>query len=266
VSDGTTLFTRRWTPDGDVKGVVGLVHGVCEHSGRWEHVGQHLSKAGYVLSAFDLRGHGQSTGRRGDVRFGPTLQDLDELLQEERVRMPGRPLFMYGQSLGGLLVLTYGLDRKPSLAGAVVSAPALHTALREQRLKIFLMRLVGGLVPSMTLPAGLDDTLLSRDPVMVQDRRADPLVHDRASAGLALDGLAAIDRVRRDVAEFPAPLSLIHGGADRINYLSGSEEIASKVRGDCTLRVSEGVFHQPHNDPDRKRILDDIVSWLDDHA
>src|SRR5437763_11955025 len=132
---GTSLYTQRWLPDGEPAGVVALVHGLGEHSGRYARVAAALTGAGYAVCAFDLRGHGRSPGRRGDTRFGPALEDIDELLDDAGQRFGDRPQFLYGHSLGGLLVLSHGLARRRAVAGVVCSGPALRSPLREQRAK-----------------------------------------------------------------------------------------------------------------------------------
>src|SRR4051794_38704045 len=110
---GSTLHTRQWEPDGPVRAVIGLVHGLGEHSGRYGHVAARLTDAGYAVCAFDLRGHGASGGRRGDTRFEAAFADIDRLLADAADRYPERPLFLYGHSLGGLLVIAYTMARRP---------------------------------------------------------------------------------------------------------------------------------------------------------
>ena len=171
------------------------------------------------------------------------------------------PLFLYGHSLGALIVLTGLVRRRFAVAGAVVSAPPLRNALRGQRLKVLLARVLGPLLPGFTLPTGLDAAALSRDPAVVADYRADPLVHDRASLGLARDSLAATVELEAATA-LAAPVLLIHGGADRIAFPGGSRALAARLRGDVTLREHAGLFHEPHNEPERERVLDEVVAWL----
>lgn len=264
--DGAALFTRRWTPDGSTKGVVCLVHGFGEHTGRYVHVAEHLARAGYALSAFDLRGHGRSDGRRGDARFSPTLRDIDDLLEDERGRAEGAPVFLYGHSLGGLLALTWCLARGARLPGVVVSGPALHTAAREKRLKVLVTRLFGRLVPTLTVSGVLDREKLMRDPAALAAYVADPLVHNQGTAGFGLDAIAAMDRVLERAQDLASPLLLLHGGADRMNYPSGSLHVADKLGSRCTLRVYDGVFHTLHHEPERGQVLDDVVAWLDARA
>jgi alpha-beta hydrolase superfamily lysophospholipase len=259
---GKRMLRLVWSPPEPIKGTVLVVHGIGEHSGRYEHVAQHLGRAGYAVRAFDLEGHGKSDGKRGHLRFADVFEDIDELLREDGGRAETTRRFLYGHSLGGLLVLAYAFDRRPALTGIVSSGPALHTALREQRAKVFAARLLGRLMPTLTLPTGLDDAYLTRDAAVLEAYRADPLVHDKASVGLGRDALIAMDRVL-GATELSAPLLVVHGRADRINYPSGSEVLAARLGARCTLRVYDDVLHEPHNDPDSQRILNDVVTWLD---
>jgi len=263
---GATLHTREWEPDGDTKAVVALVHGLGEHSGRYGPVAARLTGAGFAVLAFDLRGHGRSSGRRGDTRFADTMADIDRLVRAAGDRFPDRPVFLYGHSLGGLLVLTYTLERRPAIAGVVATGAALHNALREQKAKLLAVRRLAPLLPHLALPSGLDATLVSRDPDVVAAYRADPLVHDRVTLGFGLDAVRASDAALAGAARFPVPLLLLHGGADRLTYPSGSQAFAGALNSrDCTLTVYEGLFHEIHNEPERGRVLDDVVAWLDRH-
>lgn len=268
-SDGTEIFLRRSSPEGETKAVVCFVHGVCEHSGRYARIADALTSAGYEFSAFDLRGHGRSGGKRGDARLEPTKDDVAELIRAARERpTTSRKVFLYGQSLGGLVALAYTLDRDPRPDGVIASAPVLHTALRRQRAKVLVARTLGRLVPSLGMKPGLDPQKLMRDDDVLADRAKDPLVIDRVTAGLARDVLRATDHVLANAARFPVPLLLLHGTADEINLLTGSEEMhASAASGgaDVTLKVYEGVKHHPHNDPERTRVFADVVAWLDRH-
>jgi alpha-beta hydrolase superfamily lysophospholipase len=245
--------------------VVCLVHGIGDHSGRYGHLCSALLDAGYAVEAFDLRGHGRSDGRRGDTSIDETMNDIELVLDDARRRFPSIPCLLYGHSLGGLLALADTLRRRPILAGVVVSGPALHTALREQKPKVLAVRLLGRLLPRLTLPSGLEDSLLSRDPEVVAAYRADPLVHSRGSLRFARGAIDAIDWTLTHADRFPVPLLILHGGADRLDYPSGSRLLAEKVPGDCTLKLYDGLYHEIHNEPERQLVLDDLVRWLDHH-
>src|SRR5512141_1656383 len=155
--EGLKFYSRGWEPDKNPKAVVALVHGLGEHIGRFAHVGEAFSKAGYVLMGFDLRGHGLSGGPRGHTpSFEAYMQDIELLLEEVRRRYPVLPIFLYGHSLGGILVLNYGLRRKPDLKGVIATSPGLHTELENQPVKILMARLLGGLLPTTAIDSGLD--------------------------------------------------------------------------------------------------------------
>ena len=265
--DEARIAWHRWTPPDTPRGVIVVLHGVGEHGGRYEAVAEQFNKAGYVVTAMDFRGHGLSSGRRGDARLEPTLGDIDRLLEQETSRLKAEGVFLYGHSLGGLVAFLYGLDRQPKIDGVVVTGPPFRTVVRdEQPLKVLAARTIGRLLPSLAVPSGLPTERLNRDPAVRAAYEADPLVHDRATAGFALDSIRAMDRVLAEAKRFPLPLLIAHGGADTINLLSGSEAVADRVVGDCTLKVYDGVYHAVEHEPECERIIADTIEWMDLHV
>ncbi len=263
--DGWLLHAQAWQPEEEARSVVCLVHGLGEHSGRYSHVAAVLNRAGYALLALDLRGHGRSAGRRGHIPLlEVVLDDLDLLLEEAARRFPGRPRFLYGHSMGGLLVLYHTLRRRPPLAGVIATGSALRTPLEGQRLKVVLSRSLSRLLPALTLPSGLDPAAISRDPAVVQAYCSDPLVHDRISFRLASELLRASRWVMEHAAEFPLPLLLIHGGADCLTLPEGSREFAARAGRNCTLKIWEGLYHEVHNEPEQGEVLAYILSWMEE--
>ena len=264
--DGTGLHATWWQPEGAPKATVVRVHGLGEHSSRNAHVAQRLTEAGYAVAMFDLRGHGRSPGGRGHTPLDRTMEDIAACLAEARVRAPGVPRFLYGHSLGGLFVLTYALRQKPDLAGVVASSAALRSPVLEQQLKMTAAKLLGSALPAIAIPSGLDDSGLSRDPDVIEAYRADPLVHDKGSFALAKAGAEGADWALAHAGDFTLPLLMLHGSDDPIVYARGTEEFASKVPGDVTVHIYEGLLHEPHNEPEKDEVLADIVAWLDAHV
>jgi acylglycerol lipase len=258
------VFSRDWQPSGAPRGAIALVHGLGEHSGRYERVAARFTEAGYAVWAIDLRGHGQSPGARGDTRFAPALEDIDALVARCGASGAGVPVFLYGHSLGALLGVLWLLERPAApVSGAVVSAIGLHSALREQAVKVRLARVLGKLTPKMRLKSGIDPATLSRDPEVVEAYRRDKLVHDTASLGFALDGLETIDAIVARAAQLTVPLLLIHGGEDTVAYPSGARELAALAPELTTLRVYDGLFHEIHNEPEQEQVLTDVLAWLE---
>jgi alpha-beta hydrolase superfamily lysophospholipase len=269
-NDGTSFFGQAWEPDErKPKAFIALIHGLGDHTSRFLHVGKAMTEAGYAMAGFDLRGHGRSGGARGHAAsLDAYLQDIHRFFQLMDRRYPNIPRFLYGHSFGGLLSLAYAIQYGAVLKGVLVTGPALRSPLQEQRAKIAMVRLLGSLLPAITVQSGLDATTISRDPEIVAAYKNDPLVHDKASLGFGRAGLTAIDLCFARAKEFPAPLLIIHGKEDKITYFSGSEDFARLVReagGDVTLKLWDGLYHEVHNDPEKAEVFQLMIEWLDRH-
>jgi acylglycerol lipase len=260
------VHTRQWEPPvGSPRAVVVLVHGLGEHSGRYERLAGRFVKAGFAVSALDLRGHGESPGHKGDTRFAAALEDIDALLADSVGRWPGAPAFLYGHSLGALLAVAY-LNGQPArpLAGAVISAIGLHSALREQRMKVRAARVFGRLTPRARVKSGIDPSVLSRDEAVVEAYRRDKLVHGFASMGFGLDALVTSDAILAGGVKSDVPMLVIHGSEDALAYVSGARALADLAPGQVTLRVYDGLFHEVHNEPEQRQVFKDVRAWMEE--
>ncbi len=267
-ADGTSFYVQGWeSDDRKPKALIVLIHGLGEHTGRFAHVGKVLTEAGYVLAGFDLRGHGKSDGARGhSPSLDAYMQDIRQFLQWTAQRYPDLPQFLYGHSLGGLLVLAYSIQYGAGLKGVMVTSPGLHTALQEQKAKVAMVRLLGSLLPGVTVPSGLDPAMISRDPGVVQAYVNDPLVHYKTSLGFGKAALSAIDLCFRRAGEFPVPLLIMHGRGDKIAYSIGSEDFSKLVRaagGNVTLKLWDELYHEIHNEPEKAQVFKFMIEWLD---
>lgn len=263
--DDLELFAQVWEPEVvSPRAVVCLVHGLGEHSSRYTHVAEALGKEGLVLFAFDQRGHGRSGGARGHISsIEDFMKDIDLLLEQAQKVYPGLPLLLYGHSLGGILVLHYGLKRKPDLKGVIATSPGLHTALEKQPLKIFMAKLLGSLMPTTTLASGLDSKSISRDEAVVQAYNSDPLVHDLVSLGFGKIMLGITKWTLENAGNFPLPLLLLHGKADRLAFPSSSTEFAAALKDRCTLILWDGAYHELHNEPEKAEVFKTMMMWMD---
>lgn len=262
-ADGLALVGRCWEPEGEPRAVVCLVHGLGEHCGRYDHVAAALNEAGYAVLACDKRGHGRSGGKRGVIpSYEALMADIDLLLAQAEQRFPGKPRFLYGHSLGGNEVLNYALRCKPDLAGVISTSPGLRTAFQPPALQLAAGRLMNRLWPAFTLPNGLELAAISRDPAVVAAYQADPLVHDRLSARLGVSLLETGEWAIANAGQFPLPLLLMHGTADRLTSHEASQAFASKAPT-CTLKLWDGLYHETHNEPEKQEVIGFVVDWLD---
>ena len=265
--DDLTLQGQEWATDAETRAVVCLVHGLGEHCGRYSHVAEAFSDAGYALMTCDLRGHGHSEGKRGHApNYSALMDDIFQLIEAAKKRYPDAPVFLYGHSLGGNLVIHYALRRLPKLVGVIASAPLFRTAVKPPAWKITLLRAMYGLWPSLTISSGLEMSALSRDDNVVQAYQNDPLVHSRVSARLAMDMLRFGEWNMRHATDFPCPLLLMHGKADRITSAKASREFAHRAGEPCALKVWDGLYHELHNEPEQNEVLAHIIDWMQSYS
>jgi alpha-beta hydrolase superfamily lysophospholipase len=263
--DGLKLFAQSWIPDDGPRAAFCLVHGLGEHSGRYVELVASLVENGFAVFSFDLRGHGRSEGQRGHAPdFNSFMDDIDLLVSYAAEQYPDKPSFIYGHSLGGLLVLNYALRRTPDVSGVISSSPGLRSELTDQKLKVNLSKVLGSVWPTLSLPSGLDASKISRDPMVVEAYRNDPLVSDQVSVGFAKGSIEAIDWVYDHASEFSLPLLLMHGTADELCYAHGTEEFCDRVPSNCTLKLWDGYFHELHHEPGKEQVFEYLLNWMED--
>jgi len=263
--DDLCICGQGWKPEGNSKGLVGLVHGLGEHSGRYERLGTDFAEAGCVLASFDLRGHGRSEGARGDApSYEALLDDVGMLLERASELFPGVPQFLYGHSLGGGLVLNYALRRSAHLAGIIATSPWLRTRSVLPAWKMVMGRVLYRVVPALAMSNGVESKDLSHDPGLVYHE--DPLVHDRVSARLGMEAIVAGEWALAHASEFALPLLLVHGDADPITSCDATQEFAARVPGDCTLKIWPGLYHETHNELNRDDVVAFTLQWIRAHS
>lgn len=258
------FFVRSWVPDKKPKAVVALVHGHGEHTGRYAHVGEAFTRAGYALTAFDLRGHGKSGGPRGHTPdYEALMDDIAAFLGLVAGRYPKLPVFLYGHSTGGNLVLNFALRRKPDVVGVIATDPWLKLAFDVPAARIILARVMDRIAPGFTQNSGLETAAISRDPEIVKAYVNDPLVHEKITVRFYMvihkSGLWAIEHA----AEFPVPLLLMHGTGDRLTSWQASHEFAERAGKIATWRAWDGWYHEIHNEPEKVKVLKVMTDWMD---
>jgi acylglycerol lipase len=263
-ADGTQLLFR-WHPAAEAKGLVVLIHGFGEHSGRYLHVAAALNQGGYSCFAIDLRGHGRSAGTRAFVaRFTDYLDDVDAAVGLARERCPELPLILIGHSMGGLVVANWIEDRGDSAIGFVLSSPGMGVALAVPAWKDALGRVMSYLIPSLAIPTGLDPRLVSRDPSVVEAYIGDRLVLTRATARWYVEFLAAQKHALETAPGVTTPALVVQAGDDGLVDGAASERYASALGGsDVTFTRYDGLYHELFNEPEQAEVLSAVVAWMD---
>lgn len=264
--DGLTLFGRVWqSEEKHPKGVVHLIHGLGEHTGRYNHVAKALTNAGYHMAGFDLRGHGLSEGKRGHTpKFDYFLDDIS-LFREETAKLLGTslPSFIYGHSLGGLIVINYGIRFPEGLAGAIATGPLLELSFAPPKLMWLVAQVMAKVMPTFTSNNALDVNALSRDTAVVKAYQDDVLVHDQITSRLVVDMLHRGGELLAQAEKWSIPLLLMHGTEDHITSCEASKTFAEKAGSMVTFVPWDGYYHEIHNDIGKELVIEKIISWLD---
>lgn len=266
--DRTCLQEVRWTPDGEPKGVVVVVHGIRDHAMRYDGLAAALVGDGFVVASHDMRGHGASGGRR--QRFDSIDQlvdDVDLVVDEVRADHPSLPVFVYGHSLGGLVGTRYALQHEDELAGLVLSAAALKLPVEVTGGQIFAARLFGAILPN--LPAQpIDDTKFVSTPAANAVFMNDPLVaHDKLPARSARATLNGIRDIEGRYAEVGLPILVMHGSHDEVTDIAGSRGLVAEARSaDKTLQIWDDQWHDLLHEPGADEVIARVVAWLDERT
>lgn len=253
-----TQLVRSWLPEGEPRAEIVLVHGIGEHTGRYDRLGRMLAESGFSLVGADLIGWGGTGGRRGYVRdWADYLDQVQGLV--ERARGTGRPTVLFGQSMGGLIALEYTLCERPKPDLLVATAPSLKAGARWQRR---LASVLGSILPVLPLPARIEGDQLSRDPAVGDAYFADPLVNRSATVGFGKLFFEAMDRTRSACSRLDVPTLILHGGQDSL--------VPSACTADLeTMPLVErwffpGLRHELFNEPEGREILGDVIGWITD--
>ena len=253
---GATQLQRRWNVP-NAKAAVLVVHGIGEHSGRYEHVGGFLASNGYDVMAFDQRGFGQSAGIRAYVEsFDDFLEDVEDLLAERREL--GVPVVLLGHSLGGLISATYLVSDRPQPDLGILSAPALDATIPKW--KRVAAPLMGRLAPKLFIPDKIEGAVLSRDVAVQEAYLNDPLVIAGSTSGLGSATLTAMEATSANIAKIRVPTYVLHGDADELVPPSASE--AAGALPNVTRRLWPGLRHEAFNEPEQLEVMSEMEQWL----
>ncbi|HWN18034.1 MAG TPA: lysophospholipase [Gemmatimonadales bacterium] len=265
---GLQLYYQAWLPAAGLpkKAVLINLHGLGDHSGLYPTLANHFPVRGIALYAYDMRGNGRSPGQRAYLRGWHEYRgDLHAFVDRVRKWEGDLPLFILGNSLGGLVVLDYALHYPAGLRGVMAAAPPLG----ELGVPPFLMtlgRIMSWIWPRFSLEVGMDLSGLARDPAVADTILSDPLFHRRGTARLSTEVTAAIQRVQARAETFSVPLLILHGSADRMVPPDGSRRFFSRVeQTDRELREYPGAYHGLFADMGHEEVLKDTETWIEGH-
>jgi acylglycerol lipase len=262
LSSGKVLKGIIQGPGEKTRAVIILIHGLGEHIQRYSYWADLFKKEGIGFAGVDLPGHGRSDGTRGNIKNYAQLEEMiDILLDSCKNTFPGVPVFLYGHSLGGGIVLDYLLRRNPKVKGAIVTSPFLRLAFEPPAIKLLLASVMKNLVPGLIQPSGLNADHLSHDKSVVEKYKNDPLVHGKISVSLFNASMEAAKYSLAHASELKIPILMLHGSDDLILSPEGSREFAAKTDM-AEFKIWDGGYHELHNEPFKNEVFAYIMKWL----
>ncbi len=244
------------------KAVVIMVHGMGEHCWRYDHVVDMFHAGGYSTLRFDLPGHGRSSGKRGHIRrYEEMLDTLDYFIEKSKEET--KPQFIFAHSMGGNIALGYLLFRRPKLRGAIIASPWIALSFKPSFIKSFLATILSKIAPWMSKRNQIDLNALSQDVEVVKAYADDDLIHDHISPRLFVEMSRVATLIQLRAFRIKQNCLLYHGSDDGITAFWATKLVASKMKNARFIRYESG-FHEMHNEPNKKEVFDNILSYMQD--
>ena len=245
------------------KGVIIITHGMGEHSMRYLEMVDFYTNEGYTVISFDIRGHGLSEGKRGHTPgYDFLMDDIERVYTQVKNDYPSLPIFLFGHSMGGNLVLNFLLRKPNSICGAIVTGAYLKLGFEPPRWKIILAKLSSSIWPTLSQPTELELDALSRNKEVIRKYENDELVHDRITSAFFINVHFAGQYVIDHANEIKTPLLVMHGMEDRLTSPKGSQEFASNAGENVHLKMWDGLYHELHNEPEKQEIFHYEMEWM----
>ncbi|KAJ8479641.1 hypothetical protein OPV22_023368 [Ensete ventricosum] len=264
----TALYCRSWVPaSGDLRGILVIIHGLNEHSGRYSHFAKQLMACNFGVYAMDWIGHGGSDGLHGYVpSLDYVVEDTGKFLEKVKSENPGVPCFLFGHSTGGAVVLKAASYpcMEAMVEGIILTSPALRVKPAHP--------IVGAVAPifSLVLPkfqfkgANRRGIPVSRDPAAMSAKYSDPLVYTRPiRVRTGHEILRISSYLLQNMKSITVPFFVLHGTADRVTDPLASQDlynVAASRHKD--IKLYEGFLHDLLFEPERDEVAGDIINWM----
>lgn len=266
-SDGIELRYKTDLID-DPKAIVLINHGFAEHLDRYDFISGRLNDGGYSVYRYDLRGHGRTRSKKGDIEsfeeFAEDAQTMVNLIKEEN---KGKEVYMLGHSMGGFVSCLYALNYPDELAGQILSGPAVDRLPKAQGINGVFLKYMSPLLGGLDFPNIIADDICSVDQV-VEDFKNDPLVLKKTTIRF-LDQflLKGTDYILGRIENYNYPCLICHGGDDIIVPVDISRSFYDEIGSeDKTIKVYDGLYHEILNEREKYEVARDMVDWLDERV
>jgi len=257
------IYIREWIPKEKVKKNLFIIHGLGEHSGRYEDLAKILTQEGIGVFSIDLIGHGKSSGKKGHIKsFEDFINAVETGVIYVRKKFLDTPIILFGHSLGGLISLKFLIDRESKeIERSIISSPWIETALEIPNHLLFFHKIFQKIIPGLQLSNNLITSHLSKDKKIVEKYENDILVHDKISLNLFSEIIKTIDDVIDRSSRIKIKILIYHGKNDKIISHKGTEKVASLIPNNKFILFKD-IFHEPHNDNEKDLVFKELIEFI----
>ncbi|MFX0152871.1 MAG: alpha/beta hydrolase [Candidatus Hodarchaeota archaeon] len=264
--DGLNLYYQVWQPEGKPKAIIQIVHGLAEHSSRYNNVVSFLVPNGFTIYINDLRGHGRSEGTRGYVNsFNDYSEDTKKFIHFIKEQEGNIPFFLLGHSMGVLIAVEYAKKYPDELTGVIFSGFGYPATSKVNPLLVLLSGILSKIRPKGKIKIDLAPDV-SSDPKVVEAYKNDPLIFKFITYRLGAEYLKVTKKLPESLSKIQLPILVQSGEYDKLTF--GVSELFSYITTtDKQLIQYEGLYHEVYNEPEpvRNQVLTDLKEWLENH-
>ncbi|MCW3787172.1 alpha/beta hydrolase [Plebeiibacterium sediminum] len=264
--DKTLIHGMYWLPSGNIKAVICLVHGLGGHIARFADFAHEFCKNKIGVIGVDLRGHGKSQGKRGDVKtLNEFYEDIKSSLKYlEQIVPENTPLYIYGNSMGGPVALKFAMENTDIFHGVILAAPWFTLYKQPEGIKLSVLRMISMIFPCATFSSGIKSGEFRSDPKKQQEAKSDVLAHKYISARLfSFIHDLGLDLVLNKANDFNLPTIIFHGNIDRVTDYKSSLKYKENNTENVEFVLLPNTKHEIHVEPERNNVLNKIVSWIE---
>jgi len=260
------IFYRQWSPTA-ILGTILITHGVGEHSDAYQQTAQDLAKSGYQVFAWDVRGHGMSSGKRGHVSsFSHFCEDLHQLILflADKFHQKNQPFFLFGHSMGGLITLKTYLNFRPKIVtGLILSSPTIGLNVPAPLFAIKFIKYLATKFPNLTFNSLIGARHLTRSPKFRQTQKLDKLRHNRASFSLLAGTLDAVAEINTSAEKFDIPILMVIARKDPLVSSAAAELFFKKIKSDKKkIVIFKHSRHEVFNDLNRAEAIQHAIAFV----
>ena len=261
---GIKLNCISWQGTDASKAALFIVHGLGEHSGRYEEMADIFVENHFAVFAFDHRGHGRSEGKRGHASsLDQLIADVEQALMKCRSLFLDIPIIIFGHSMGGQIVSAFTQKMKSKeIAGAIISSTWFELVNPPPAWQMRLVNGIKRIIPNLTLSNKIQAKHITSVQTEVEHYKNDPLIHDRISFSLLNTLYHHGQRLLDEKKKIKVPMLVCHGDADKITSFQASKNFAEVQADMKTFKVWQGSFHEPHHDREKKVVVRYYIDWI----